>query len=159
MINEIDFLSSSRFEALTGEPGLAVVSITDPGSSDARIPHGFGPAMRLKFDDLDEASLASGSVGKAFSGAEAQSVLSFLDKIHRTSDIRGLVVHCEMGRSRSAAVGWYALAYGGRMARERRIDGINLQVLRQLENAGGRRLPRPTGMLVPAGFSLSGMDR
>ena len=54
---------------------------------------------------------------------------------------------------------WYALSYGGRMTRERRIDGINLLVLRMLEDAGGRRLPRPTGMLVPAGYSLSGRDR
>ena len=54
---------------------------------------------------------------------------------------------------------WYALSYGGRMTRERRIDGINLLVLRMLEDAGGRRLPRPTGMLVPSGFSLSGRDR
>lgn len=159
MITDIDYLSSSRFEAMAGDPGLAVVSITDPGSSDARIPAGFGPALRLKFDDLDEESLASGSVGNTFSAAEARMVVSFLDQVHSAPDIRGLVVHCEMGRSRSAAVAWYALAYGGRMARERRIDGINLLVLGQLEAAGGRCLPRPAGLLVPAGFSLSQMDQ
>ena len=159
MINDIDYLSSSRFEAMVGDPGLAVVSITDPGSSDARIPAGFGPALRLKFDDLDEESLAIGSTGHNFSAAEARIVVSFLDQMHSAPDIQGLVVHCEMGRSRSAAVAWYALAYGGRMAKERRIDGINLLVLKQLEAAGGRRLPRPSGMLVPAGYSLSRMDR
>ena len=86
-------------------------------------------------------------------------MVSFLDRIQGAPDITGLLVHCEMGRSRSAAVAWYALAFGGQMTRERRIDGINLLVLRMLEDAGGRRLPRPTGMLVPAGFNLSGMDR
>lgn len=159
MINDIDYLSSSRFEAMTGDPRTAVVSITDPGSSDARIPAGFGPALRLKFDDLDESSLGSGSVGQTFSRLDAEAVASFLDRVHVAPDITKLLVHCEMGRSRSAAVAWYALSFGGQMAHERRIDGINLLVLRMLEDAGGRRLPRPTGMLVPAGFSLSGRDR
>ena len=159
MINDIDYLSSSRFEAMTGDLRTAVVSITDPGSSDARIPAGFGPALRLKFDDLDESSLGSGSVGQAFSRLDAEAVVSFLDRVQGTPDITGLLVHCEMGRSRSAAVAWYALSFGGQMTRERRIDGINLLVLRMLEDAGGRRLPRPTGMLVPAGFNLSGRDR
>ena len=48
MIYDIDYLSSSRFEAMTGDPQTAVVSITDPGGSDARVPAGFGPVLRLK---------------------------------------------------------------------------------------------------------------
>ena len=155
MIQTIDFLSASRFEALQGDAGLAVVSITDPDSSDARIPAGFGPVLHLKFDDLDEFSLSGGSVGQVFSPADAHEVTSFLDRIHRDQNNRGLIVHCEMGRSRSAAVAWYALAYGGRFVNERRIDGINLLVLGLLEKVGNRRLPRPAGMLVPAGFRLN----
>ncbi len=154
MIRDIDFLSSTRFERLVGDPSLAVVSITDPGSSDARIPSGFGPSLRLKFDDLDDANLVGGSVGQPISPSEAAATVSFLDDIHLDSSIRGLIVHCEMGRSRSAAVAWYALAYGGSITSERRIDGINLLVLAQLEAAGGRRLRRPTGMLIPPGFRL-----
>ena len=90
---------------------------------------------------------------------DAESVVSFLDRIHGAPEITGLLVHCEMGRSRSAAVAWYALSYGGQMTHERRIDGINLLVLRMLEDAGGRRLPRPTSMLVPVGFCLPRKDR
>ena len=158
MIYDIDYLSSSRFEAMTGDPQTAVVSITDPGGSDARVPAGFGPVLRLKFDDLDETSLCGGSTGRPMSAHEAQSVVAFLARIHSAPEISGLLVHCEMGRSRSAAVAWYALAFGGRMTSERRIDGINLMVLRMLEDVSGRQLPRPTGMLVPAGFSLSVRD-
>ncbi len=87
------------------------------------------------------------------SAHEAQSVVAFLARIHSAPEISGLLVHCEMGRSRSAAVAWYALAFGGRMTRERRIDGMNLMVLRMLEDVSGRQLPRPTGMLVPAGLA------
>jgi predicted protein tyrosine phosphatase len=154
MLNNIDLLAASQFEAMHGISGLVVVSITDPGSSVARVPVGFGPILRLKFDDLDESNMATGSTGKVFSATDARAVVSFLDEMHQSQNVKGLLVHCEMGRSRSAAIAWYALVYGGRLTRKRRIDGINLLVLSQLEEAGGRCLPRPTKMQVPAGFRM-----
>lgn len=145
-------MSAARFESTDADSGLGVISITDTGTSDAMVAEGFGPVLRLRFDDLDDENLAHGSVGRVFTAKAAETVVRFLDALHRAQDMRGLLVHCEMGRSRSAAVAWYALSYGGRLLKQRRIDGTNQLVLRLLENAGGHGVPRPTGMLAPAGF-------
>lgn len=152
MLNSIDFISSSRMEAMRGNKRLAVISITDPGSSDTRISSDFGPVLRMKFDDLDADSLAAGSTGRVFARGDAEMVVSFLDMVNRDEDLCGVVVHCEMGRSRSGAIAWFALSFGGAMTNERRIDGYNPLVLEALEAASGKRLPRPSGMLIPAGF-------
>lgn len=152
MINSVDFVSSSRIEAMAGEKTLAVISITDPGSSDTRISPAFGPVLRMKFDDLDADSLASGSTGLVFARGDAERVVSFLDMVDRDASLGGVIVHCEMGRSRSGAIAWFALSYGGAMAKERRIDGFNPLVLEALEGIRGNRLPRPSGILVTAGF-------
>ena len=152
MINSVDFISSCHMEAMPGDKRLAVISITDPGTSNTRISSDFGPVLRMKFDDLDADSLASGSTGRVFARCDAVRVVFFLDMVKRDTDLSGVVVHCEMGRSRSGAIAWFALSYGGAMANERRIDGYNPLVLDTLESACGKRLPRPSDMLVPAGF-------
>ncbi|GEM_PF-3436242 len=154
MINIVDFVSSTRMEAMQGDKTLAVISITDTGSSDTRISPGFGPVLRMKFDDLDADSLAAGSTGRVFAHGDAERVVSFLDAVDRDADLQGVIVHCEMGRSRSGAIAWFALSYGGEMAKERRIDGFNSLVLEALESVRGKRLPRPSGMLVAAGFKF-----
>jgi len=154
VINIVDFVSSTRMEAMQGDKTLAVISITDTGSSDTRISPGFGPVLRMKFDDLDADSLAAGSTGRVFAHGDAERVVSFLDAVDRDADLQGVIVHCEMGRSRSGAIAWFALSYGGEMAKERRIDGFNSLVLEALESVRGKRLPRPSGMLVAAGFKF-----
>lgn len=154
MIQFVDFVSAAKIEAMQGDSRWAVISITDPGSSDTRIPRGFGPVLRLKFDDLDDESIAGGSEGLVFSPSDADAVLNFLADAHRNTAIHGVIVHCEMGRSRSGAIAWYALSYGGEMVNSRRIDGYNNLVLKTLESVGGRSLPRPTTLLVPSGFWL-----
>ena len=141
-------------EAMQGDKTLAVISITDTGSSDTRISPGFGPVLRMKFDDLDADSLAAGSTGRVFAHGDAERVVSFLDAVDRDADLQGVIVHCEMGRSRSGAIAWFALSYGGEMAKERRIDGFNSLVLEALESVRGKRRPRPSGMLVAAGFKF-----
>ena len=155
MIKFVDFVSASKIESMRGDPSWAVVSITDPGSSDARIASDFGPVLHLKFDDLDDDSLSSGSTGRVFTMDDAQTVHCFLYAVHRDSQINGVIIHCEMGRSRSGAITWYALAFGGEMLNERRIDGYNSLVLRMLERSIGIPIPNPTGMIIPAGTRIS----
>ncbi|TXT28154.1 MAG: hypothetical protein FD131_3287 [Rhodocyclaceae bacterium] len=154
MIKTVDFISSSRMEAMQGDKHLAVISITDPDSSDTKISNEFGPVLRLKFDDLDADNLAAGSIGKVFARSDAEKIASFLDMVDRETNLQGVIINCEMGRSRSGAIAWFALSYGGVMANERRIDGFNPLVLEALESVRARRLLRPSGMLVPAGFKL-----
>ena len=144
MINTVDFISSCRMEAMQGNKSLAVVSITDPGSSNTRISADFGPVLCMKFDDLDADSLAAGSTGLVFAHGDAERVASFLDMVDRDASLQGVIIHCEMGRSRSGAIAWFALSYGDLFqlsARTRRQEALRLAMA-------------PSGMLVPAGFKF-----
>lgn len=147
----IDFVSASRIESMVGDPAWAVISITDPGTSPVRIAEQFGPLLRLQFDDLDDDALANGSTGKVFSSVEAAIVHDFLVTCKGNPTVRGILVNCEMGRSRSAAIAWYAASFGGTFLQERRIDGVNLLVLRELCVRGCRTMSAPHGRCVEAG--------
>lgn len=152
MIELVDFVSLNRLEAMQGDPAWAVVSITDSDKSDARIPSGFGPAIRLKFDDLDVDALTQGSQGVPFTQDDARRLLVFLNEISDSPDQVGVLVHCEAGRSRSAAIAILISGlFGGKFLHERRVDGWNDLVLSILERQAGRRIVRPHGMTVVSG--------
>lgn len=158
MISAVDFVSVSRMERMTGIPNAAVISITDSDSSDAQICSKFGLLLRLKFDDLDHESMAAGSTGVVFRPEDAGLIIAFLEHVQQHRELETLTVHCEMGRSRSAAVAWFAACvYGARFLCDRRIDGINTLVLGMLEQAAGKSVPRPKGLIVQAGSPSIGI--
>jgi len=87
-------------------PGGAVcVSVTDPGSVPARLPR-FDGVLRLSFSDWDPARGApervlghSGPIVE-FASDHAKRLAAFLAE----SRGKNMVVHCEAGVSRSAAI-------------------------------------------------------
>jgi predicted protein tyrosine phosphatase len=77
----------------------ALISITTPGFPDAKIDlSAWDDVLRLKFHDFHWED----GVHKVLTEAQATEVLRFLSKNQHETD--ELIVHCEMGVSRSAAM-------------------------------------------------------
>ena len=85
---------------------LACISITDPDCAPAKILVHRGDSvkiLRLQFHDVDlETELRSGRTYISMASKQVHLIVDFLRGIQDRVDL--LVVHCEMGISRSAAV-------------------------------------------------------
>lgn len=111
-ITHIFFTSRELAESLRGRPGQAVISITDPGVPEARLDSAFGHVLRLSFFDAEPAEeyLPSPLPG-LFDYLMARRIDRFVGDLHAAPADISLMVHCEYGVSRSAAVALYAEAY------------------------------------------------
>lgn len=146
---QIDFMSLVQLERSTGRPDWAVISITDSDQSAALIPTGYGHSLKLSFDDLDTDAIHQGSTGVPFEQEDAQIVWGFIKKIGQDPTTHGLIVQCEAGRSRSAAIAIFASAVlAGRFVTSRRVDGFNDLVLSALEKVSAVRVSRPRSTTV-----------
>lgn len=153
MINWVDFVSLNQLESMSGDASWSVISITDTDKSDARVSLGFGMIMKIKFDDIDDAEFSSGSRGRLFTSSDARLILDFLEKIHKNNSCHGVLVQCEAGKSRSAAIAVFISGfYGAKFTHCRRVDGYNNFVLRLLERSSKTNVSRPTDMVVRPGL-------
>ncbi len=97
---EIFFCGRWEAEQLQPTEPWAAISITDPGSADARLQTKHRKAvLRLKFHDLDRPWL--GYEEGLFTPAMAKQVIAFVETWTPKVDL--LLCHCEAGISRSAA--------------------------------------------------------
>ena len=152
MLDQVDFVSTVRLESMQGDPSWAVISITDPGTSVARVHPDFGPVLRLSFDDLDHRNIVNGSAGRIFSRGDCRQVLLWLDLMQSDHAIRGVLVQCEAGRSRSAAMAVYISGmHGARFANRRRVDGFNELVLSTFETMMQVKVARPKSWIILPG--------
>lgn len=108
--------------------GEVCVSITNPRQSPAKLNEGWGAVLRLGFHDTDR-------VGGGFTVmtlADAAALLQFCRKHHEAP----LMIHCEWGASRSAAVGLFVAVWFRRKL-NLTVDVLapNPWVLRQLRIA------------------------
>lgn len=92
----------------------AIISITNPGSAPAKVKQNDCTLglLRLEFDDTEEDPLANADMyrrkmyvqafgkPKVFSRRQAQSISNFVEHLQPDA----VIVHCEAGISRSAAV-------------------------------------------------------
>ena len=83
----------------------AVISITDPGQAPAVLT-GATHVLRLSFFDLVEPIDTDPRFGpeSLFGARHAQALQQFVQGLEAAGCVRTLVVHCEAGVSRSAAV-------------------------------------------------------
>jgi predicted protein tyrosine phosphatase len=90
----------SREEAETYEPGLneICISISDPQAVPAGISPRFAAVLRLQFDDITERGVESDIL---FAADHARAITDFVDL---WLDAERVVVHCNMGVSRSPGV-------------------------------------------------------
>lgn len=113
-IKQVLFTSRELAESLPGKPDTAIISITDPGSPDARLAPQFQHVLRLSFYDAVPADeyLPAPFPGM-FDYAMARQISHFVSTLHATPAEISMLVHCEYGVSRSAAVALFVEAYSG----------------------------------------------
>ena len=107
-ISKVYFASRELAESLIGKPSMAVISITDPGTPEANLHAHFEHVLRLAFYDA-------------------------LPDLHNAPDEVSMLVHCEYGVSRSAAVALFVEAWSGAPLISREFTGeANQWVVDQL---------------------------
>jgi predicted protein tyrosine phosphatase len=113
-IEEVFFVSRQAAEALMFYPDTAIISITDPGKRLAALPVWFRQVLRLSFyDAVPGDDFIPIPVPGCFDHLMAREIHAFVDALHRAPQNCRVVVHCEEGVSRSAAVALYVASTTG----------------------------------------------
>ena len=113
-IRQVSYTSRLHAESLTGSPHVAVISITDPGSDEAVLDPAFLDVLRLSFFDAVPADeYLPAPLPGMFDHLMARQIGDFVGQLHAAPAAVSVVVHCEYGVSRSAAVALFVEAYSG----------------------------------------------
>lgn len=113
-INQVFFASRELAESLAGNPYMAVISITDPGTPAAKLDPLFRHVLRLSFFDAMPADeYLPAPLPGLFDRHLARQIGDFVDELHAAPFAISMMVHCEYGVSRSAAVALFVEAYSG----------------------------------------------
>ncbi len=107
MIDSIEFVSVDEAEIFVPDRPSVAISILSPGRAPARLDPGFVAVLREAFLDSLPADRASPESGQ-FSPEHAQRIVAFIRAWHDREEHYRLLIHCEAGISRSAAVAVFA---------------------------------------------------
>lgn len=112
MIQSIEYLSlDAAIEFQPRVPTIAI-SILSPGRAPAALHPGIDPVLRLYFEDTTGKEGASPAPG-TFNSDQARETLDFVRHHRDKPEPCHLLVHCEAGISRSAAVAVFAASECG----------------------------------------------
>ena len=113
-ISQVRFASRELAESLAGNPYMAVISITDPGTPEARLDPLFQHVLRLAFYDAVPADeFLPAPFPGLFDHGMARQISDFVRDLQAAPFEISVMVHCEYGVSRSAAVALFVEAYSG----------------------------------------------
>jgi len=112
-INYVRYTSRKLAESLEGNPYMAVISITDPTTPEARLNPLFRHVLRLSFFDAVPADEFQPPLPGLFSREMARQIDDFVGEIQAAPFEMSVMVHCEYGVSRSAAVALFVEAASG----------------------------------------------
>ena len=112
-ISHVRFTSRKLAESLEGNPYMAVISITDPTTPEARLDPLFRHVLRLSFFDAVPADEYQPALPGLFDRNMARSISGFVEELHAAPFEMTVMVHCEYGVSRSAAVALFVEAFSG----------------------------------------------
>lgn len=113
-IKHVLFASRELAESLAGNPYMAVISITDPGTPEAKLDPLFKHVLRLSFfDALPADEFLPAPIPGMFDHLMAAQISEFVAALHAAPFEISAMVHCEYGVSRSAAVALFVEAYCG----------------------------------------------
>lgn len=135
-ITHVYYTSRKKAEKLPGDPGMAVISITDPGTLEANLAPSFKQVLRLSFLDAVPADeFVPNPYPGMFDYRFAQRISDFVEELHRDTQPYKIMVHCEYGVSRSAAVALFVEAYSRAPLEAREYTyAANPWVIQQLES-------------------------
>ncbi len=118
MIKSVKFLSQGQAENITPAPNIAIISIMSPNSPPARLDEGsFHSIRREWFYDIDRyiylRDYSSGriNVQHPITEDQAKNIISYIESLKDDTKELELIVHCEMGVSRSAAIAKFVQDY------------------------------------------------
>lgn len=94
----VTYISRSRAQSTKPPENAVIISLHDISEPPADLQPGWKDRLTLCFHDADEGTLGL----TLFNRQMAQQILEFVEKHASTTE--QLVVHCQMGVSRSAAV-------------------------------------------------------
>ena len=87
--------------------GWVVISITSPDAYPANLHDGWERVLRIEFDDITKPEIPFA----IFTDQQARDVIEFVAQCSK-SGVEGILVHCLIGVSRSAAIAkWIAGNY------------------------------------------------
>lgn len=113
-IKQVLFASRELAESLAGNPYMAVISITDPGTPDAKLDPLFHHVLRLSFFDAQPADeFLPAPIPGLFDHLMARQISLFAQELQSAPFEISVMVHCEFGVSRSAAVALFVEAFSG----------------------------------------------
>ena len=112
-ITQVRYASRELAESLVGNPYMAVISITDPTTPEAKLDPMFRHVLRLSFFDAIPADEFAPALPGLFDRHMARRIDEFVRDIHDAPFEMSVMVHCEYGVSRSAAVALFVEAYSG----------------------------------------------
>jgi len=112
-ISQVQYTSRKLAEQLRGSPYMAVISITDPTTPEAKLDPLFRHVLRLAFFDAVPADEYMPTIPGLFDRDMAMQISAFIGELHAAPFEITLMVHCEYGVSRSAAVALFAEALTG----------------------------------------------
>lgn len=160
MFKEVLFLSLEEMKQVTPSKDVVVISILDVSEEFGRPPlEGFRDVLRLQFEDTyeegnthypgpwpDEPTEAENARyvqmpnERVCTLTDAKAIVEFLARHHGTFEQLTLLVHCQGGISRSAAVAsWASVRYWAPMTGQRTAEYPNMRLMRLLDKASGRR--------------------
>lgn len=94
-MSHIQFIPCAEAHRRVGMVDLAIISITTPGQAKTSLKPGWGGVLRLEFADVDDGE-------HAMYRAQAAQIIQFAHQQVLLG--RDIIVHCDAGISRSAAV-------------------------------------------------------
>jgi predicted protein tyrosine phosphatase len=106
-IHSLEFLSVDEAQAFVPNIQTVAISILTPGRAPAQLDRTIQDVLRLYFHDSVPYGREPRKVD-LFSPEQAQAVIDFLRRHNAQSEPRHLLIHCEAGISRSAAVAVFA---------------------------------------------------
>ncbi|WP_255371148.1 hypothetical protein [Cupriavidus sp. YR651] len=128
-------------EKLPRLESVAVISVTAPGRQLASLD-GFNQVLRLSFADVDFmnpelSARAKEKLADSFRPEHAVAILRFV--VELPGEVATVVVHCEGGYSRSAAIALGLHRLYGYAADVKHLGEANPSIVRQMAQKAGRR--------------------